>query len=214
MRLRKIKNASKIIQKYSNYIFERDLELVLLRKIWNKIILEVGCGTDYSLQLCAVNNCENLYIAIDIDDSVLLKSIRKINTPLDNLYYGKINILKLSSDLLINKIEEIIIRFPDPWPKKRHYKRSVYKNTAIRKYLLMIKNNGNIIIKTDNIIVVKRLEFALKMISGVDISYEFKNKKDYKDVTFISNYEKKFLNKNNTIHIFKIIKINLLESRI
>jgi tRNA (guanine-N7-)-methyltransferase len=50
-----------------------------------------------------------------------------------------------------NSIDGIILNFSDPWPKKRHHKRRLTSDRFTSLYKKVLKDDGVIIQKTDNL---------------------------------------------------------------
>ena len=47
-------------------------------------------------------------------------------------------------------LDRIYLHFSDPWPKKRQHKRRLTYLPFLKKYESILKNNGDLIYKTDN----------------------------------------------------------------
>ncbi|MCH2678573.1 MAG: tRNA (guanosine(46)-N7)-methyltransferase TrmB [Alphaproteobacteria bacterium] len=57
---------------------------------------------------------------------------------------------KIISTLKENSISKIFILFPDPWPKKKHYKRRFIQSNIIQKLYKILKKNGELRVSTDH----------------------------------------------------------------
>ena len=117
-----------------------------------KNIIDVGSGKGENTLFLAKKNPDALIIAIEIfwDGNInLCKQLSKLK-----LYNVKIflsNVLKLFDHL--NKVDyfnEIWILFPDPWSKKKHYKRRLINDNFFTKVYPYLKKNGKIFIATDS----------------------------------------------------------------
>ena len=117
-----------------------------------KNIIDVGSGKGENTLFLAKKNPDALIIAIEIfwDGNInLCKQLSKLK-----LYNVKIflsNVLKLFDHL--NKVDyfnEIWILFPDPWPKKKHYKRRLINDNFFTKVYPYLKKDGKIFIATDS----------------------------------------------------------------
>jgi len=51
--------------------------------------------------------------------------------------------------------------FPDPWPKKKHYKRRLINDNFLKKVYPYIKKNGKIFIATDSTSYLKSIMNSL-----------------------------------------------------
>ena len=57
---------------------------------------------------------------------------------------------KIISALKNNSIAKIFILFPDPWPKKKHYKRRFIQFDILENLYRVLINNGELRISTDH----------------------------------------------------------------
>ena len=127
---------------------------IKLTKIDNKKynILDVGSGFGESTIKLAKQDKNKIVICCDkyIDglNNVFKKS--QIDS-LENIYIFQGNVHKMLDECCKeNSISEVWILFPDPWPKKRHYKRRLIDQnffTKIKKYL---KYGATINLATDS----------------------------------------------------------------
>ena len=117
-----------------------------------KNIIDVGSGKGESTLFLAKKNPDALIIAIEIfwDGNInLCKQLSKLK--LYNVKTFSTNVLKLFDNL--NKdgfFNEIWILFPDPWPKKKHYKRRLINDNFFTKVYPYLKKDGKIFIATDS----------------------------------------------------------------
>ena len=117
-----------------------------------KNIIDVGSGKGENTLFLAKKNPDALIIAIEIfwDGNInLCKQLSKLK--LYNVKIFSSNVLKLFDHL--NKddyFNEIWILFPDPWSKKKHYKRRLINDNFFTKVYPYLKNNGKIFIATDS----------------------------------------------------------------
>jgi tRNA (guanine-N7-)-methyltransferase len=117
-----------------------------------KNIIDVGSGKGESTLFLAKKNPDALIIAIEIfwDGNInLCKQLSKLK--LYNVKIFSSNVLKLFDHL--NKddyFNEIWILFPDPWSKKKHYKRRLINDNFFTKVYPYLKKDGKIFIATDS----------------------------------------------------------------
>ncbi len=117
-----------------------------------KNIIDVGSGKGENTLFLAKKNPDALIIAIEIfwDGNInLCKQLSKLK--LYNVKIFSSNVLKLFDHL--NKddyFNEIWILFPDPWSKKKHYKRRLINDNFFTKVYPYLKKDGKIFIATDS----------------------------------------------------------------
>lgn len=116
------------------------------------IYLEVGCGHGHWLSSYAKSNSQNFYVGIDLISKRIIKADRKKETfKLNNLFFLKAEasefLQALPNDLPIFKT---FIMHPDPWPKKRHFKKRLIQSTFLNLLAEKSLNNSNLFFKTDH----------------------------------------------------------------
>lgn len=205
MRLKKVKNAD-IDVKNSTYTVNEPL---LLKGKWNEefknnndIHIEIGCGRGQFIIQKAIQNPNVNFVGIEVQDSALVKAVKKLDDMelLPNLRLIRIDALKLG-DVFEHEISCIYLNFSDPWPKKRHTKRRLTSPIFLKVYDSLFKDGMNIIQKTDN---VDLFDYSLESLS--EYGYTLNNiSRDYNDENNIeTEYEEKFRKQG--------IKINYLEA--
>jgi len=143
-----------------------------------KLHLDIGCAAgDFLFDLASVNNNWN-YLGIEIRERLVKNA--KLNVgekKVKNLYFvfgNAKNILNDSQNKFIFKnVKSISFNFPDPWFKKRHYKRRIIQPDFINILSNSLQKGCHIFIKTD-----------------------VKNLFDYMDFTISNNLNFKKINKN------------------
>ena len=140
--------------------------------------LDVGCASgEFLFDLALVNTSWN-YLGIEIREKLVKTAKSKVKErKIKNLYFvfgNAQNILNdVQSKLIIKNIKSISFNFPDPWFKKRHYKRRVIQPDFINLLSNSLQKGSLIFIKTD----VRDLF-------------------EYMDCTILSNFDFKSIDKN------------------
>ena len=141
--------------------------------------LDIGCAAgEFLFDLALVNNSWN-YLGIEIREKLVKTAKSKVRERgIKNLYFAfgnACNILNdVQSEFIIKTVKSISFNFPDPWFKKRHYKRRVIQPEFINFLSYSLQKGSLIFIKTD----VKDLF-------------------DYMDSTISSNFNFKTIDKQN-----------------
>lgn len=209
MRVRNVKNKEEIINN-SMYTME---DPYLFRGKWssvfnnsNPIYLEIGIGKGKFILENAKNNPNINYIGIEKNGSVLSYAIKKIEEyKLSNLKLICFDANKID-EIFYKDIDLLYLNFSDPWPKNRHEKRRLTSSSFLEKYDKIFKADKLIEMKTDN-----QGLFEYSVISLVnngykieDISLDLTNKEDF--INIRTEYEEKYILKNNRIYYLKVIK--------
>ena len=115
------------------------------------ISLEIGFGTGDILLHNALNFPNNLFVGIEYYKkgiAQLLLNIEKYNLKNIRIFYGDaFDYLKL---VKTNYLDEILIMFPDPWPKRRHWKRRIINKDSVNEISRILKLNGKALFFTGN----------------------------------------------------------------
>ena len=122
-------------------------------------ILDIGSGDGEStLYLSNLNPQANI-IACDTYINGNLNLAKKISlNNISNIYIYPENILKLFDKISNNCFfNSVWILFPDPWPKKRHFKRRLINKVFFQRLTQILKNNAQIHIVTDSQSYLKQI---------------------------------------------------------
>lgn len=208
MRLKKVKNASVIIEE-GKYIEKNYLDY---KGKWNTyfnnnnpIYIEIGMGKGKFITENAINNPNINYIGIEKFDSVIARAIEKSNElDINNLVLVRMDAEKID-EVFSNEVDKIFLNFSDPWPKARHEKRRLTSKQFLDKYLQISRNKTVIEMKTDNDDLFNySCESLLE--NDFDITYKTNDlhKENVDNIT--TEYEEKFSNlgiKINKLIAFK-----------
>ena len=80
----------------------------------------------------------------------LLGKIKEMN--IKNIYISDLDFSSLHQKIKNFTFKTIFILFPDPWHKRRHFKRKLINQSFIKKIKLICDNNTSVVIATDNMI--------------------------------------------------------------
>jgi len=153
-----------IDQSFINGVLTKDINL----NKKNHNILDIGSGSgENSLHLSMlfpkskIIACENYFDGnLNLCNEIYNKKITNIS-----IFNG--NVLELiDKTTKQNVFDSIWILFPDPWPKKRHFKRRLINDDFIKKLISLIKIHGKIHIVTDSQSYFRQILLTI---------YEFRN---------------------------------------
>lgn len=89
-----------------------------------RITLEIGCGHGHFLEAYAAAHPDRFCLGVDLMSDRVRRGTRKK----DRARLGNLAFLHASADDLLAvlpdsvRLESIFVLFPDPWPKRRHWK--------------------------------------------------------------------------------------------
>lgn len=174
----------------------------------NPVKLEVGFGNGKFLIEMAVREPETNFVGMDFYH----KGIRKTITRINKLQLKNIRIVygdakeRISHYFDDGGLKMIYINFPDPWPKKRHYKRRLIKPAFVELVADKLMQGGYVHIATDN------EPYALEILEFFEAHPGFKNK--IGPGVFLGNredfprskYENNFINAGEKIYYLEFVK--------
>ena len=163
-----------------------------------KKILEIGFGTGSSV-MDLQKNFKGNYFCIEsytLGINNINKYIEENN--IDNIYVYQGDAIEIIEEYFDDEsLDEILIFFPDPWPKYKHRKRRILNNFSIRLFFEKLKIGGLIHFATDHI---NYAYSAKELISNYTRrSLSFGNRRNRP----ITNYEKRGKKRKN--FVFDII---------
>ena len=116
--------------------------------------LDIGCAAgEFLFDLALVNTSWN-YLGIEIREKLVKNAkLKVIEQEIKNLYFlfgNANNILNdVQNKFIIKNLKSISFYFPDPWFKKKHYKRRVIQPEFINNLSNSLQKGTLIFIKTD-----------------------------------------------------------------
>ncbi len=161
MNLELEKKLFSIVQKPAKYKLHRSIIVpsvlapIPVEQLFNSMntfhVLELGCGWgEFALEWLK-QNPQHEYIAFEVKADRIKKLLNKIDkNHINNLKIVPVNFQWFFKEILPeNSFDLIIINFPDPWPKKRHWKHRLIQKSFLEKAYSLLRYNGNIYIATD-----------------------------------------------------------------
>ena len=173
-------------------------------------IIDIGAGYGESTLAISKTDCGKQVIACEkfidginkITEKSFLHSLNNIS-----IFHGNVHQL-LDEYCPHNSISEIWILFPDPWPKKKHFKRRLININFFKKIRYFLKKDAIIHIASDSKLYISDI-----LLSIHQVKKEFKwinqnkNEWDYSNMTLPQTkyFQKAFKKGLNPIYL-KLIK--------
>ena len=169
------------------------------RSFYKKNILEIGFGDGENLISNALNNLDSFYVGIEVYEAGVAKVLELIKkNNLENIFLiqGDAKAI-LEKNTTIKFFDEVIIFFPDPWPKRRHKKRRLLSNNFLDSLKMLLKDKSVLKIKTDWDDYAQQIENDLNQI--------FSNTKKHinKKTDLFTKYEKTAIEEKRNIIYFE-----------
>lgn len=137
----------------------RDSESEVFRGKWNQevfekeqdIHVEIGTGYGKFMHEYCLNNPEVNFVGLDHRFKRSFNLAKKLSTIENkNFRYLRARGERLEFMFGENEITKLFYFFPDPWPKARHHKKRLFQKRFLDSAHLVLKNGGEIQVKTDH----------------------------------------------------------------
>ncbi len=155
---------------------------------FKEVHVELGCGKGRFTRDMAELNPDVLFVAIEkVPDALVVAMERVCDSGLGNVRFLAQDAANLGEYFAPGEVGRIYINFPDPWPKKRQYKRRLTAPSFQKLCYDALKPGGEIWFKTDN---APLYEWSLEQyaLCGWDVR---EVSRDWRD-TVMTDYEAKF----------------------
>ncbi len=154
MRLRYIEGQYDYVKNHPKGIVEpQDYEYSIREKFENDnpLHVELGCGKGRFIRGMAANNPDINFLGFEKSIKVAYRCVKCCSNDNAKNYYIVYSNGDVLSEIFPEKsIERIYLNFSDPWPKPSHYKRRLTHKGFLDIYRKVLKDNGEIHMKTDN----------------------------------------------------------------
>ena len=165
----------------------------------DKRILEIGFGDGENLISSAQNNLNFFFFGVEVYEmgvANILKSMETNGISNVKIIFGDVK-EALEKNSVEDYFDEILIFFPDPWPKRKHNKRRLVSEDFLFEIKKILKKDGVLIIKTDWKEYAEEIEQNVKKVFG-----RYKKSLDKKS-NLVTKYEKIALKENRKITSFE-----------
>ena len=153
MRMRKKKNLVPRMERCSAKLIA---DPAAQRGQWRKLCpsagalwLELGCGKGRFTAGIAAAEPETLFIGVEVVREALVVAMERC-LELPNVFFISGNADALPLYFAPGEADGLYLNFSDPWPGNRHAKRRLTHGGFLRRYREVLRDGGQIRLKTDN----------------------------------------------------------------
>ncbi len=112
--------------------------------------LEIGFGGAEHLLHRAAQNPDSGFIGVEPFINGVAKALAGIDRHgLDNIRLHAGDVWDFIGNIADNSLDHIDILYPDPWPKKRHYKRRLIRSDLVAEFHRILKPGGHVHFASD-----------------------------------------------------------------
>lgn len=197
MRLRYVDGQYDYVKNHPKGIVEpQDYEYSIREKFKddNPLHVELGCGKGRFIRGMAANNPGINFLGFEKSIKVAYRCVKCCSDDDAKNYYIVYSNGDILSEIFPEKsIERIYLNFSDPWPKPSHYKRRLTHKGFLDIYRKVLKDNGEIHMKTDN---NDLFEYSVEQLEQdnwelVSVTRDLHNS-EYYEGNIMTEYEEKF----------------------
>ena len=223
MRMRRKNNLEERIRASIDYLLAyegqfRDVNLFIKDKDYinyplvfnnsNRIELDLGCGLGGFIVEKAKQNRDVNFIGVEMFSNIIISAIDKARSEnLSNLKFINCRIECLEKYIMENSISTIYLNFSNPLPNKTDEKQRLTSKRFLDIYKKILRPNGKIIQKTDNL---DFFEFSCDSFkkNGWDIAninYDLENNKEEGNI--LTEHEIKYMLDGRKIYKLEAINV-------
>ncbi len=173
-----------------------------------KLMVEVGTGNGDFLSYIAKKESRSFFIGFEIAKDYFLKTKNNISKNLRlNAKVAHADAYEvIKNKFQDNSISKIFINFPDPWPKKKHWRKRFLTTEKLPVILSKMKSSGEIIFVTDHMGYADFIEEICKNLKKQKIiKFEISEgvPADYPETKYFRKWKKLGKKEYRTINITK-----------
>lgn len=152
-RLRVRQHVNPLSSKYRQKLIPPDWQKIY-QNLSLPIHLDIGCARGRFLLQMAQLQPDINFLGIEIREPLVIEANKlRDEHNLSNLHYVFTNINN-NSELLLsslpkNRLELVTIQFPDPWFKKKHFKRRVVQSELVESLAKYLKTDSQVFLQSD-----------------------------------------------------------------
>ena len=214
MRLRNIPGSREVIAESPFVVHDEESMKGKWREFFgndNPIHIEIGMGKGTFIMESARRNPNINYIGIEKYSSVLLRAIEKREkeaeecNKLNNLIFIRMDAEYIENVFDKDEVDNIFLNFSDPWPKDRNAKRRLTSDRFLKRYTNIMKKEGRVTFKTDNIMLFDySVETAKECGWNILVETRDLHNSEYNEGNIMTEYEKKFSGLGHKINMMII----------
>lgn len=135
---------------FQHFLPNLDVDIQELSKA-KRAVLEIGFGSGEHLSQRALLAPQDLFIGCEPFINGIASLLMKIEAQnIKNIRIHNADVRQLYEELPDQAFDEIYLLFPDPWPKKRHWKRRFIQENTFIEMSRILKPGGVWYIATDH----------------------------------------------------------------
>lgn len=207
--------ALRLRAEYAASVFEEEESLGLkgqwLSRVFqnqNPMDLEIGTGNGAFLAHQALHNPNRNLLGIEIKYKCLLQTVRRAESlGLTNTRLIRFHANLIDALFVDNEVDNVYVFFPDPWPKKKHFKNRLIQEDFLQSLYRIQKEGSFLEFKTDN---ADYFEWAVERVQKSPykiqrLTQDLHNS-EWNAENFRTHFENLWTSKGLKVHLFRAYK--------
>ncbi len=200
---RKKKDKFKLLPSFPNVFIGKEKADSLRELIREKpVVLELGCGRGECTIALAEKHPEKIFIGIDYQgERLFLGADESREKKLTNAFFLQTKAEDLMAYFSPGSIHEIIIPFPDPYPRQKHEKRRLTASGFLEIYRAILRIGGRLDLKTDNQVFLKYSISTIEKSGGkiIEVMYSVPEDSTHEIASIRTFYGESFRKEGNVL---------------
>lgn len=114
------------------------------------LLVEIGFGMGHALVAYATDHPDWLCVGVDMYRPGIGAVVEHCERhDLSNVYIAETDAMTFLEEMALDRIDRLLVFFPDPWPKKRHWKRRLVTPQFTTVVVSRLRHNGELFVATD-----------------------------------------------------------------
>lgn len=186
--------------KWRSEVFKKDDE--------HRVDLEIGTGNGFHFAHYAKSNPERSLVGFELKYKPLIQTIRRaLRDGCENARVCRYNAHLICDIFEKNELNDVLIHFPDPYPKKKHRKNRLLTENFLNGLFELQKSGSKLYFKTDS---EDYYDFALPNLesSKYEVVGETRDlhNSEFVEGNFVTAFEDIFLRKGQPIFYAEMLK--------
>ena len=133
------------------------------------LLVEIGFGMGHTLFAYAADHPDWLCVGVDMYRPGIGAVVEHCDRhDLSNVYIAETDAVTFLEGMSPDRIDRVFVFFPDPWPKKRHWKRRLVDCEFASLVASRLKRGGELFLATDWEDYARVIEEALAQVPSLD----------------------------------------------
>jgi tRNA (guanine-N7-)-methyltransferase len=168
------------------------------------LVVDIGFGRGEFLVQLAEKERGSAFLGIEVSFKRVLKLARRLaRTDIGNLRLVEGSAEQVLPNLPDGSVDELWVNFPDPWPKKRHYRRRLIRHSSVGPLMRCLASGGILNVATDHVEYAEHIDAVLRAAGELENAYAPQPWLRSVDDRPVTSYELEWRAQGRDFHFFR-----------